>query len=147
MRVENKYLLLCRSRLIKNYVTLLLTILNRLRSRQEISNVTTDTIIKDSLVYISKHISENLSLQHVAQHVALNPSYFSRKFKAVVGTNFREYIIFLRISKAEQLLTSSKLSVSEISYICGFHDSNYFSVVFKKIVGISPVKFRKQNKI
>lgn len=131
----------------RNYMSILLMLLNRLRNREEINNTSTDAIIKESLVYISEHLSENLSLEHVAQYVALNPSYFSRKFKSVVGTNFKNYIIFTRVGKAQQLLSSSELSLSEISNVCGFQDSNYFSTVFKKIVGVSPAKFRKQNKI
>jgi AraC-like DNA-binding protein len=75
----------------------------------------------------------------------LNPSYFSRKFKAVVGTNFKNYVIFARVGRAQQLLINSDLSLAEISNACGFQDSNYFSTVFKRIIGISPAKFRRQN--
>lgn len=134
------------STLIRGYMSLLLSILNRLRKQPEINTASTDTRIRDSLIYISNHIGENLSLDRVAQNVGLNPSYFSRKFKAVVGSNFRDYVIFSRIGKAQQLLSSSNLSFQEISNICGFQDSNYFSTVFKRIIGISPTKFRKQNK-
>ncbi len=133
--------------LVRNYMSILLTLLNRLKNYEEVNNISTDAIIKDSLVYLSEHLNENLSLEHVAQYVALNPSYFSRKFKSVVGTNFKNYIIFTRISKAQQLLLGSELSLTEISNICGFQDSNYFSTVFKKIVGIPPTKFRRQNKL
>jgi YesN/AraC family two-component response regulator len=131
--------------LIRNYTIILLTQLNRLRTREEINTVTTDNIIKDSLVYITEHLGEELSLESVAQYVALNPSYFSRKFKAVVGTNFKNYVIFARVGRAQQLLINSDLSLAEISNACGFQDSNYFSTVFKRIIGISPAKFRRQN--
>ena len=132
--------------LIRNYVTILLIQLNRLLTCEEKTFESTDTIIKNSLVYISEHLHEALSLEQVANHFALNPSYFSRKFKSVIGTNFKNYIIFARVGKAQQMLTNSNLSLSDISSACGFQDSNYFSTVFKRIIGVSPAKFRKQNK-
>jgi AraC-like DNA-binding protein len=72
----------------------------------------------------------------------LSESAFSKKFKAETGTNFSEYLIMLRISKAEKLLVSSNFSVTKISGMCGFQSSSYFTLMFKKYKGITPKKYR-----
>ena len=57
-----------------------------------------------------------------------------------------EYITFIRIINAEKLLLEGDDSITSVAQKCGFNDPNYFSTVFKKIKGITPLKFAKNAK-
>lgn len=73
-------------------------------------------------------------------------SYISRRFKSTVGVSINEYINFIRVSKAVEILESKKMPITEIAINCGFNDSNYFSTVFKKLKGVTPYKYMKANR-
>lgn len=66
-------------------------------------------------------------------------------FKKYAGTTIAKFILNIRIEKAQELLTTTNLSVTEISEKVGFCDYNYFCRVFRKYNGISPQKYRTQN--
>ena len=70
----------------------------------------------------------------------------STQFNKATAKSLREYINELRISDAKRLLKESSLSVTEIAFLIGFDSSNYFSEIFKKQVGISPLKYRKASR-
>jgi AraC-like DNA-binding protein len=71
-------------------------------------------------------------------------SYVSHTFKSSTGCNFREYINLLRIEEAKKLLVNTSFSITEISMKTGFSNSNYFSLVFQRMNGISPKEYRKK---
>lgn len=77
-----------------------------------------------------------------AQAAGLSYVQFSRRFKALTGQTPMEYVIELRMKKAQQLLAQTSLSVKEISALCGFSGEYYFSNFFKANFGMSPSAFR-----
>jgi len=93
-------------------------------------------------LYINKYYSEDLSLEKVADKLQLSASYLSNLFKKESGQNFVDYITEVRIQKAKELLKSTDQKIYEIASAVGFANEYYFSKVFKKIVGESPLKFR-----
>ena len=106
-----------------------------------------DQIIQDATLYIQNNCSQQLKLADMADKYFLSKEYFSTIFKETTGFGFNEYLNQMRISKAIELLNTTSLSIIEISAACGFNDSNYFSTVFKKLMGGPPNKFRpKRNK-
>ncbi|MGN0563777.1 MAG: PocR ligand-binding domain-containing protein [Candidatus Heritagella sp.] len=98
--------------------------------------------IRRALRFIADNYSEHLSLPQVAEYVHLSPSYFSTLFRQVVGMSFREYLCRLRVEESKNLLLSQKYSLADIAVAMGFPDQNYYSKVFKKIVGVTPGKYR-----
>lgn len=102
---------------------------------------TENDAVEKSAVYIFNHFAENLSLEFLADMTHVSSGYLSKKFKYITGMGVNEYINHIRITKAAELLSSGDISVTEVSYKCGFNDSNYFSTVFKKFKGISPKKY------
>ena len=102
-------------------------------------------LMKSAGEYMEQHYCEDLSLGKVADHIYLSHSYFSDLFKQEMGISFIECLINIRIEHAKTLLKDLNLKMYEISSLVGYEDSNYFSRIFKKTVGISPVEFR--NKI
>ncbi|MBN1411192.1 MAG: substrate-binding domain-containing protein [Spirochaetales bacterium] len=104
-----------------------------------------DFRIQRALDYIKIKYNADLTLEGVAGRVFMSPGYFSSLFKRATGKNFSEYLTSVRIQKALSLLRNYNLKVSEISSMVGYHDPNYFTKVFKKIMGISPAEYVKNN--
>ena len=94
--------------------------------------------------YISKHISERLSLGEVAAIAKVSTGHLSRRFKAEIGVGFADYVASARLDRAETMLRERpEMSITEIAFSSGFNDSNYFSDKFKKRFGVSPLKYKK----
>ena len=101
-----------------------------------------DTIQK-VLLYINDNYSSKLDIATLAKIANYSDYHFLRFFKSITGKTVTQYINSLRLEKACQLLDSSNLSISEISYSVGFSDTSYFIKVFKKHYLVSPSKFKK----
>lgn len=97
--------------------------------------------------YIMEHLSETISLVSIANHLYLNPSYFSRYFKKMTGVNFTDYVNKYKMNLAHQMLKNKEMTVEMIAAKLGYSDRTYFSKVFKKYNGISPVDFKNKDKI
>jgi AraC family L-rhamnose operon transcriptional activator RhaR/AraC family L-rhamnose operon regulatory protein RhaS len=69
----------------------------------------------------------------------------NRLFNKLLHETPIKYLIRLRINHAVILLKQGDLSISDVAYRSGFQDSNYFSLQFKKITGVAPARFRKNN--
>ena len=75
----------------------------------------------------------------------MSKSPLLKHFKEAIGITPLQYQLHLRISDAATLLNTSHENVSEIAFQCGFADSNYFSRQFKRITGMTPSEYRKNN--
>jgi two-component system response regulator YesN len=93
--------------------------------------------------YISLNLSEEISLNSIAEAVNFSPSYISRKFKEEVGKSLSTYITEQRMILAKSLLEKTGLSIKEISLYIGIPDWNYFTKLFKKAFGITPTEYKK----
>jgi two-component system response regulator YesN len=100
------------------------------------------TIVEKAKEYIHQKGGRDISLEEVAQYVDISPYYFSKLFKEEAGENFIEYLTSFRIEKAKQMLLSGTGSIKEICIDAGYADPNYFSRIFKKIVGCTPTEYR-----
>jgi transcriptional regulator GlxA family with amidase domain len=94
------------------------------------------------LSYMRKNCHENISLKDLVKYSNMSLSSFMRSFTECMGTAPMNYLSELRLSKACSMLQSSELSISEIAMKCGYNDSNYFSRLFRKRLGLTPRKFR-----
>ncbi len=92
--------------------------------------------------YIRTNYSEKITLDDMATMVYLSPSYFSRIFKHELGTSFSAYLTMVRIEKSKEMLLHSNLKLIDISIACGFSDQSYFTKIFKKNVGMLPLKYQ-----
>ncbi|MGN0867587.1 MAG: helix-turn-helix transcriptional regulator [Oligosphaeraceae bacterium] len=91
---------------------------------------------------IALRYRENLHLQDAAEACQVTPNYLSALLKSVTGKTFKELLTEQRLVEAEACLKYRTLSIAEIAAQCGFQDSNYFSVVFRKYFGASPSEYR-----
>lgn len=98
--------------------------------------------IEKALEYIKQHYKKDISLEEVSRKADMSLYYFSKLFKNVVGENFIDYLTRIRIEAAKELLYSD-MSIKEVALEVGYRDSNYFSRLFKKCVGITPTDFKE----
>ena len=101
-----------------------------------------NSYIRKALRFIADNYFEHLELAAVADFVQLSPSYFSTLFRQVVGMNFREYLCRVRVEESKRLLLSTEFALADIAVSVGFPDQSYYCKIFKRIVGVSPGKFR-----
>ena len=91
--------------------------------------------------YIRLHYREDLTRNELADVVHITPNYLSKRFHTETGMSLREYINQLRIEDAKRLLLSTNVTISEIASEVGFDNISYFSTVFRKLCGVSPIEW------
>ena len=117
-----------------------------LTMRDRASNDRYGTLIRDAKDYIAQNYSNSdFSLNMIATHIGVSPSYFSSIFKQETGQSFVEYLTKSRIDKACGLLKCTTLRTAEIGERVGYNDPHYFSSTFKKITGQSPKEFKAKE--
>ena len=103
----------------------------------------TDERIQQVVDYVLEHIDRPVSTKEVADHVYLNPSYLNTIVRGATGKTLTNYMNFLRISVAENILRYENVSVQEVAERCGFSDMAYFSRVFKHLKGYPPITVKR----
>jgi len=112
----------------------------------ENSNKVRDFYIHEAIEYIQHNFQNNISVEELAQTCGLNRSYFGKIFKEVLGKTPQEFLISFRMAKAEELLRRTQLPVAGIGAAVGYENAMHFSRAFKSVYGISPQKWRRQNR-
>lgn len=102
--------------------------------------------MKSLLTLISLNYARPMTINEAAGFCGYSPSYFMKFFKSFTGETFIEYLNTYRIKKSEELLRETDLSVLEISELTGFENHSYFIRTFKKIYGVTPLKYRKAQR-
>jgi AraC-like DNA-binding protein len=92
--------------------------------------------------YLGQHYNEPLDRRVVSQALGISESYLTALLRTRSNTNFTDCLTTIRMSKAQELLQFSTLSVKEIAAVTGFHNASYFVARFKKRHGVSPGQFR-----
>ena len=101
-------------------------------------------IIENVIKYIKENLASDLSLNAVASYASLSPIHFHNCFKAATGKTLHEYVEEQRIKKSAGLLVSTDLTLTEISYECGFSSQSYFSYAFKRKMKMTPREYAKE---
>ena len=102
-------------------------------------------LVNDAIKFIAAHYKENISLNHIAEEVKLQPTYLCRSFKEYTDKTPVEYINAMRIEEACKLLSQTDKRISSIVDELGFKDPGYFARVFKKYTGSKPSEYRSAN--
>lgn len=108
-----------------------------------------NAVISKSIVlcmeYIYNNINHRITVQDLAEHTNLSPSYLSRLFKKELGISVSDYILEKKIEKAQNLLKYSDYSLIEIANYLAFSSQSHFIQAFKKMVGVTPKKYRDHH--
>ena len=117
-------------------------LLARFMKQAEAKRKNRDERIEDAIRFIRNHIGENVNLDKLVNRAFLSKDHFIRLFKQNVGITPIQYISRKKIEKAQVMLVTGNMSIQSVSYALGYEDCSYFNRLFKKIVGISPKKYR-----
>ena len=99
-------------------------------------------VIKD---YIDKNYKKDISAKDVAGILGYSDVYFSKVFKQLFDDNFINYLTKIRIDRAKVLLKDISFNIKEVGKSVGYADSNYFTKVFKRSIGMSPSEYRNRH--
>jgi AraC-like DNA-binding protein len=98
--------------------------------------------IKQSIEYIEKNYSRNISISHMAKFIGLHRSYLSALFKTTLNVSPQDFLISYRVRRAEEFLANIELSIGDVARSVGYEDPLTFSKVFRKAKGVSPREYR-----
>ncbi|MBC8079054.1 MAG: response regulator [Gorillibacterium sp.] len=106
-----------------------------------------DTIrsITQAKQWVARNYMGDTSLETVAGNFNFSAKYFSALFKKCTGINFVDYVTDTRIDKAKKLLRETNMRIFEVALNVGYENEQYFSRVFKKSVGQSPLQYRQKS--
>jgi YesN/AraC family two-component response regulator len=119
-------------------VTLIIKIIRFLNTTNK-----TTTLSEKVINYITENYNRDISLNELASVVFISPYHLAHTFKDEVGVSPIQYLINHRIDEAKNMLIHTDLTIREIAFRVGYPNSNYFTLLFKKLTGYSPGKFRK----
>jgi len=120
------------------------TAIENVRSMQKTDGIvhSQKDIIKD---YIDRNYKKDISAKDVAGILGYSDVYFSKVFKQLFDDNFINYLTKIRIDRAKLLLKDVSFNIKEVGKSVGYADSNYFTKVFKRSVGMSPSEYRSKH--
>ncbi len=109
------------------------------------SNISSYGRLDDVLFYIAEHLDQVLEVQDLAKRYHISADHFSRLFLQQFAMRPLKYIQTKRIERAQLLLWTTNDTLEEISHKIGMENLSYFSRTFKKITGVTPGKYRKNQ--
>ncbi len=101
-----------------------------------------ENIIK-IIEYVHTYYNEDISVLSASDQIMMSESYVNRLFREETDYTFHEYLTLYRIKKACEMLRESNVRISEVSSSVGYKDQRYFSVVFKKYMGLTPKAYKE----
>ena len=99
--------------------------------------------VESTVNFISKNLTEDLSLAALAKREGFSPIHFHNLFKSATGKTLRDFVEEKRIRAAANLIVSTSKNLTEIAYECGFSSQAYFSFVFKRRMNMTPRQYAK----
>lgn len=97
--------------------------------------------------YIESHVGENLTGQTIADALGISRAYLSSQFKEETGIGLNDFINQIKVEEVKRLLVTTDLTVADIAQQTAFSSQSYLNTVFKRFTGISPIQYRKSEKI
>lgn len=117
------------------------------RNRNSIAeNQNENKLVENAMLYFYRHFNENISINDYAKAEKITPCWFRSCFKKATDVSPQQFIKDIRLSYARELLLTTDYKVYEIANRCGYDNAFYFSRIFAKNTGCSPLRFRNDNK-
>lgn len=113
-------------------------------SLKDVMEKTGDKRIVESVAYIRKNISGDISADRLAENAFLSTSRFIHLFKQETGMSLTDYINMLKMENAKGLLRETNLQLTEIMSACGFSSQSYFGMKFRNYSSMSPLAYRRK---
>lgn len=105
-----------------------------------------NNIVRTIISFMNENYMDDISLDKISRNMYLSPVYISKIFKEETGDSPINYLIKIRLEKASYMLQDDNgMSIKKISKMVGYEDAYYFSKLFKKYYGNSPLKFKQES--
>lgn len=101
-------------------------------------------VVDRAITYIQTHLTDKLSVEAIASNAGYSASYFSHLFTEETGMSPYQFVVKSRVEHAQQLLKTTRLTVQEIGFQCGFNSAANFCYTFRRMTGTSPHEYRKR---
>ncbi len=137
---------LCYTLRIRGYLSMMMAeLLSSYSTRRENDRMVYQNVLRlrPTLRYISKHFDRHISVPELAEQLPVTPDYYTKLFRDSIGKTTVDYINCERINRSMILLLETDTSVADIAVQVGLGSGNYFSKLFKSIIGTTPLAFRK----
>ena len=131
--------------LLKSLVCELVILLRRKKEIKEktIENSISSKRIYEVISFLNSDYYTKITLEDTARQFFVNPSYLSRTFKECTGLPFSDYLLKYRIKKSLEMMLDTDKNITQIALDAGFASTNHFCKVFKSVMKISPLQYRK----
>lgn len=100
--------------------------------------------LRKVMEFIDQHYVDEITVERLSEIVGISVPHFNRRFRQLLRLSPMEYVLSLRVQKAQRLLTTTNQNVGEIALATGFYDQSHFTKRFNKIVGMTPLAYRKK---
>src|SRR5258708_7850065 len=97
--------------------------------------------------FMRAHLSQDLSLDVLAQQIGFSPYHFARLFRQTMGESPHQFVLRQRIERAQHLLKEADVPLAHIALACGFANQSHLSLVFKRHLGLTPRAYRQDRQI
>lgn len=105
-----------------------------------------DERVRSAIDLMETHLQRELSLEEMAQSVNLSASRLRHLFKAETGVAPAHYLKVMRLRRAQELITTTYLSMKQVMTSVGVHDTGHFAKDFKRVYGLTPVEYRERHR-
>ena len=132
---------------VKTKIILLQFILEMWKKGFVIENDTSgrNTVEKEMVSYIQQNFTGKISLREFGEQFHLSEKYISRYFKEHFHITLSQYVTYLRLEHAKQLLQDTDIPVTDVAMQSGYQNVSYFIRSFQKAYAVSPLKYRNNN--
>jgi len=113
--------------------------------RKQNQNFASSLKVERIVDYMQRNLSKHITLNELSELIRLSPTYLTRIFKESTGSSVISYFNQMKIDKAKELLLEGDYKIKEIAHLLGFADEFYFSRLFKRSEGISPLDYYSKN--
>ncbi len=103
-------------------------------------------LVQKVINHINLNMDSQLSLKNLAAMCYISPSYLSNLFKQETGQTLTDYINTQRVRRAAQRLTTGNDGIAAVAEQVGILDVNYFTKIFKKVMGVTPTQYRREHR-
>lgn len=100
--------------------------------------------VDKAVSFVERHLDEKIEQRSVAKLCGMDPYRFSRSFKRTHGVTFQEFVIRRRMTEAVRLLQHPGANVTDVCYAVGFNDLSYFTRTFRRYVGTTPSRYKRE---
>lgn len=114
-------------------------------AREFVSGSDQDSKAQSIIRFIQEHYAENISAAELSERFGLSANHITNLLKSTLGIRYNDYVTQLRLSRAKELLLSTRLSVKEITTACGYFSQSHFTKLFLEHEGCTPAEYRKDK--